>query len=235
MLDIKQGKYEEADQVFDRASAFVDALIGNYSSVLEKTAVIKASSELYSQHFALVADRFNDPQKAYSIIEQVRGRVTADLLMAGAVAPAQAKKDQRAISELRLKLAAARSTSDVRRIRDQIFLVEQTRWITPEISILKAQSNERVGMQQVQRNLDPSAVILEYVVAEPRSYCLVISKTDARIVPLADKQRIEELITAYLKAVKAKAPARKEARSLYDALLAPIPAACPEATTDRGP
>jgi CHAT domain-containing protein len=225
MLNIKQGKYDEADRVFDRASAFVDALIGNYSSVLEKTAVIKASSELYSQHFALVADRFNDPQKAYSIIEQVRGRVTSDLLMAGAVAPAQAKKDQRAISELRLKLAGARSTSDIRRIRDQIFLVEQTRWITPEISILKAQSNERVGMQLVQRNLDPSAVILEYVVADRRSYCLVISKTDALIVPLAGKQRIEELITAYLKAVKAKAPARREARSLYDALLAPIPAA----------
>ena len=92
LLDIKQGKYEEADRIFDRASAFVDALIGNYSSVLEKTAMIKASSELYSQHFALVADRFNDPAKAYSIIEQVRGRVTTDLLMAGAVAPAQAEE-----------------------------------------------------------------------------------------------------------------------------------------------
>jgi len=32
-----------------------------------------------------------------------------------------------------------RSTSEVRQIRDQIFLVEQARWITPEISILKAQ------------------------------------------------------------------------------------------------
>ena len=178
-------KYDEADRIFDRASAFVDALIGNYSSVLEKTALIKASSELYSQHFALVADRFNDPRKAYSIIEQVRGRVTTDLLMAGAVAPAQAKKDQRAISELRLKLAGARSTDEVRHIRDQIFLVEQARWITPEISILKAQSHDPVGMEQVQRSLDPSAVILEYVVADPRSYCLVISKTDARIVPLA--------------------------------------------------
>jgi len=41
----------------------VDALIGNYSSVLEKTAVIRASSELYSQHFALVADRFNDARR----------------------------------------------------------------------------------------------------------------------------------------------------------------------------
>jgi CHAT domain-containing protein len=222
LLDIKQGKYAEADSVFDRASALVDALIGNYPSVLEKTAVINASSELYSQHFALVADRFNDPRKAYSIIEQVRGRVTTDLLMAGAVAPAQAKKDERAISELRLKLAEARSTSEVRQIRDQIFQVEQTRWVTPEISILKAQSHDTVSMEQVQRSLDPSAAILEYVVAEPRSYCLVISRTDARIVPLAGKQSIEALIAAYLKAVKAKAPARKEASAMYDALLAPV-------------
>jgi CHAT domain-containing protein len=225
VLDIKQGKYEEADRVFDRASVFVDALIGNYSSVLEKTALISASSELYSQHFALVADRFSDPSKAYSIIEQVRGRVTTDLLMDGAVAPAQAKKDQLAISELRLKLAAARSTSDVRRIRDQIFLVEQTRWITPEVSILKAKAEDQVSLEQVQRSLDPAAVILEYVVADPRSYCLVISKTDVRILPLAGKQSIEALIAAYLKAVKAKAPAHNEARSLYDALLAPIPMA----------
>jgi tetratricopeptide (TPR) repeat protein len=112
VLNIKQGKYDEADRVFDRASVVVDALIGDYSSVLEKTAVIKASSELYTQHFALLADRFNDPAKAYSVIEQVRGRVTADLLMAGAVAPEQARKDQRSISELRLKLAVARSTSE---------------------------------------------------------------------------------------------------------------------------
>src|ERR1035438_10815920 len=100
--------------------------------------------------------------------------------MAGSVAPAQAKKDQRAISELRLKLAGARSTSEVRQIRDQIFLVEQAQWITPEISILKAQSHDPVSLEQVQRRLDPSAVILEYVVADPRSYCLVISRTDAR-------------------------------------------------------
>ena len=228
-LDIRQGKYEEADRVFNRASAFVDALIGNYSSVLEKTALIKASSELYSQHFALVADRFNDPRKAFSIIEQVRGRVTTDLLTAGAVAPAQAKKDERAISELRLKLAGARSTSDIRRIRDQIFLVQQASWVTPEISILKSRSHDQVSIEQVQRSLSPSAVILEYVVADPHSYCLAISRTDASIVRLPARRNIEALIAAYLKAVKAKTPAHTEARALYEALLGPIPMAAQKA------
>lgn len=220
---MKQGKYQEADRTFARASAFVDALIGKYSSVMEKTALITASSELYSQHFALVAERFNDPRKAYSIIEQVRGRVTTDLLSAGAVTPVQAKKDQRAISQLRLRLARARSTSEVRQIRDEIFVVEQTRWITPEISILKAKSHEPVRMEQIQRTLDSASVILEYVI--PHSYCLVISKTEARILPLAGRQSIEVLIATYLKAVKAKAPAHAEARRLYDVLLGPIPMA----------
>jgi len=222
LLDIKQGKHRDADAVFDRASIFVDALIGNYSSVLQKTAIIKASSDLYSHHFALVADRLNDPAKAYSIVEQVRGRVTTDLLLAGAVVPEQAKNDQRAISELRLKLAGARSTAEIRRVRDQIFLVEQSQWITPEISILKAQSHETIGMQTIQDSLDASTAILEYVVTDPSSYCLVISTGDAKIVPLAPKQVIDDAIQAYLKAVKAKELARVEARHLYDLLLAPI-------------
>lgn len=225
LLDIKQGKYHEADSMFDRASAFVDALIGNYSSVLQKTAIIKASSDLYAQHFALVAEHLKNPAKAYSIIEQVRGRITTDLLTAGAVASPQAKKDQHAISALRLKLASARSTAEVRRIRDQIFLVEQSQWITPEINILKAQSHESIGMDRIQKSVLPSAAILEYVIADPKSYCLVIANSGAQIVPLAPKKVIDGLVASYLKAVKAKTPAHAEARRLYDVLLAPVPAA----------
>ena len=90
-LQVARGRYAEADRVYDRAEAFLDAMIGKVSTVLEKTAVITASSQIYSRHFALIAEHFNDPQKAYAIIEQVRGRVAADLLAAGSVAPAGAK------------------------------------------------------------------------------------------------------------------------------------------------
>jgi CHAT domain-containing protein len=224
-LDVEQGKYDEADHIFERASAVIDGLIGNYSSVLQKTALIKASSELYSDYFALAAEHLNDPHKGYSIIEQVRGRVTTDLLSAGAVAPEEAKRDQHAISELRLRLAVARSTGEIREIKEQIVSMEQARWVTPEISILKAKSHDPVSMEQVQRVLSPSALLLEYVVADQHSYCLVISKTAARIVPLAGRQNIESLVAAYLKAVKAKTPARNEGRALFDALLSPVPAA----------
>jgi CHAT domain-containing protein len=70
--------------------------------------------------------------------------------------------------------------------------------------------------------LTSSVAVLEYVLAEPRSYCLVISRQGSRIVPLVGRRHIEGLAAAYLKAVKAKLPARAEARQLYDALLSPI-------------
>jgi len=38
------------------------------------------SSNLYSQHFALIADHFRNTEKAFNVIEQLRGRITTDLL-----------------------------------------------------------------------------------------------------------------------------------------------------------
>jgi CHAT domain-containing protein len=221
-LQVARGRYAEADRVYDRAETFLDAMIGNASTGLEKTAVITASSQIYSRHFALIADHFNDPHKAYAIIEQVRGRAAADLLAAGSVAPLAAKRTERAISQLRLKLMAARSTDEVRSLRDQIFMTEQTRWITPGVSMLKTRSRETVGLEQIQQALAPSVVLLEYVMADPNSYCLTISRSGTRIVRLDSKARIEPLVAAYLKTVKAKLPAAAEARALYVALLGPI-------------
>jgi len=189
---------------------------------LDKTALIKASSELYSNHFCLIAQHFNNPAKAFSIIEQVRGRITTDLLMAGSVTPEEARRQERAISQLQLKLAAARSTDEVRSIRDQIFMAEQSRWVTPDVSILKTRAHMSTGLDRVERSLSPSAVILEYVVAEPQSYCLVISHAGSHIAPLASRKRINRLVATYLKAVKMKQPGREEGRQLYDVLLRPV-------------
>lgn len=224
-LKISRGKFEEADSLFDRAAAFVDSMVGNLSGVLDKAALIKASSELYSEHFALIAERFHDPSKAFSIIEQVRGRINTDLLLAGSAAPDNARDTERAISKLQLKLMDAQSTAEVRAIRDQIFMAEQSRWVTPGLNILKARGRAVFRVEQVEKSLGPSSVILEYVVADPKSFCLVVSRTGSHIVSLASKEQINTLVTRYLKAVKSRGPAREEGRNLYDVLLRPIPEA----------
>ena len=221
-LKISRGEYAEADRVFDRAGAFIDGMIGNYAGVFEKTALIRASSELYTKHFALIAEKFRDPRRAYAIVEQVRGRIMTDLLLSGSVTSAAATENGRTLSRLRLRLLEAHSTEEARRIRDEIFVAEQARWTAPDVSILKSRSHDQIGISEIQRTLTRSAVLLEYVVAAPRSYCLVISGTETRIVPLEGKERIDALALAYLRAVKAKRLARDEASRLYEVLLQPI-------------
>jgi CHAT domain-containing protein len=221
-LHVARREYAAADATYDRAEAFIDALIGRVSTVLEKTAIIRASSDIFARHFALVADHLSNPMKAYNIIETVRGRVAADLVRSGAVASADAKRIEREISRVRLKLMAARSTGEVRRIRNEIFLAEQSRWVTPGVSILKARSHEISGVDRVQAALPESTVLLEYVVANPRSYCVVISRRSVRIVPLRGRTELEALIAPYVEGLKSRHVQKSEGRQLYAALLGPI-------------
>lgn len=77
--------------------------------------------------------KLHDPVKAYAIVEQVRGRVIADLLMAGSVNSPVARNAESKISQLQLKLRSAATTEEVRRLRDQIFSLQESRWITPSM------------------------------------------------------------------------------------------------------
>ncbi len=99
-LQVAQGKYIKADRTYDRASAFIDSGLANSPSVLEKTSLIKASGSLFPEHIGLLASRLNNPAKAYAIVEQVRGRVNADLLMAGSFKSPAAKQIEHTISSL---------------------------------------------------------------------------------------------------------------------------------------
>ena len=136
--------------------------------------------------------------------------------------PSAAKSIERAVARLRLKLMAAQSAHDEASLRDEIFMEEQTRWVTPGASVLQANSRETVALEQLQNSLPSSAVLLEYVMADSNSYCLAISRSGSRIVHLGSRARIDALVGSYLKTVKAKLPAIHEARSLYEALVRPI-------------
>ena len=224
-VQISQHKYAEADRTYDRAAIIQDMMIGNADTTLGKTALIKAASDLYAKHFALVAEHLGNTEKAFAIIEQVRGRVMTDLLMAGGNTSPESLEAEKKIARLRLKLTTARSDREIRELRDEIFLAEQSRSIAPEISILKTNVHRAITLKELQASLSRSELVLEYVVDDPASYCLVITREDAHIVKLAGKQIISPLVSTYLSEVKAKHPAHDEARRLYDVLMDPIPEA----------
>jgi CHAT domain-containing protein len=218
-----KGEYADADRVYDRAANIQDMMIGNADSTLGKTALIKAASDLYAKHFALVAEHIGDTEKAFAIIEQVRGRVMTDLLASGANFSPESRETEKKIARLRVGLMAARSDNEIKALRNQIFFAEQNSLVTPEISILRSSVYRVITLRQIEGSLSGSEAILEYVVNDPASYCLVITHDNAKIVKLPGKQMISGLVSAYLSEVKAKHTAHGEARHLYDALMHQIP------------
>jgi CHAT domain-containing protein len=199
-------------------------MIGNVRSAAGKIGLINAMSSVYAEHFALVADHLNDTAKAFSVLEHARGRVTTELLMSGK--PPESPEEleiEKQISHLNLELAKAKSADQVREIRDKIFLAEEARWVTPVSGTWKSQPWQTIPLERIREGLTTNELVLEYVMAQPHSYCLAIGRDFARIVPLADRESIESSVIAYLKTLKTKGTSKAQGGDLYATLLREIP------------
>jgi CHAT domain-containing protein len=115
------------------------------------------------------------------------------------------------------------SPDEIKQLREAIFLAEQARAVNPDLTILSTKQFRPIPAEIIQQSLDSSEMLLEYVVAEPNSYALVLTPNSRQIVKLAGRKTIEKMVGEYTTAVKQRASARQQARDLYATLLRPIP------------
>ena len=95
--------------------------------------------------------------------------------------------------------------------------------LAPDTAAVPRTSEVRVAA--VQRTLAPTEVLVEFVLLEPRSYCLAITTHGVQLVPLPGKTRLESLSKRAREELQAgRGPERTASRELYDALLGPVAA-----------
>src|SRR5437879_13844666 len=95
---------------------------------------------------------------------------------------------ERQISRLNLELAKARSAEQVHQIRDKIFLAEEARWVTPASGTWKSQPWQSLPLDRIREGLTTNQLVLEYVMAQPHTYCLPNGRDVATIVTLDDRE-----------------------------------------------
>jgi len=222
-LQALRGEYAAADASYSKASDFVEAMLAGDPNASGKSGLIMVMSDIYTGHFALLADHFHNAPRAYSVLERARGRITLDVLSKAA----ETDRDKEAavehqISQLHLKLIAAKSAAQVRQVREQIFLTEPSRWLI-EKRIVQTEARRTISLPQVRKALAPDELILEYVLADPRSYCLIIGRDRTRIVGLPSRAKVEAQVADAVGSVKARRVDRASLAELYRELLAPIP------------
>jgi CHAT domain-containing protein len=153
----------------------------------------------------------------------------ADLLRArpGAQAPQSAELTaaERKIAGLQITLQKTTVSRQRQRILDQLYETEQSMApLTASANRWMRVATQPVELDQVQRSLAPDALLLEYVLDEPNSYCLVISRSSARIQKLANRTEIELRVKAMLKDLQDGKEISEESKQAYDVVLMPVEA-----------
>jgi CHAT domain-containing protein len=218
----EMGKLREAELLFAKAADVTEAMLLNAQSATARRTVIAAMSEVYVGYFSLAADRLKNLEKAFQIIEEARGRIAADARRihvheSGSAALRPSPGELR-IASLNSRLLDANDPAERARIMDAIFQAEQD--LTPDHE--PPVRGEPVPLRALQRDLGPDEVLLEYVLTEPQSYCLVITRSEATLAKLVGAQEIRKLVVDYRNSISQRDVHHKQSGRLASALLTPI-------------
>jgi CHAT domain-containing protein len=230
-IENKKGNFRRADELYREATDVMNALLVNVVRRQLKSSLIATLSDAYVEHFALVAEKFGDVGKAYEIIEEARGRVLADTLRGESESLAASSDEisieaNREITRIQLALMHESDPNTRESMLDQLFAAEQLLAPEPKVlSDLKSSTDKRrvVPLSSVQKSLREDEMLLEYVLGEPQSYCLRITRTYADVVVvLAGRKQIEKFVDDYHGAVRSGQSEIAAGRELFSLVLQPV-------------
>jgi CHAT domain-containing protein len=227
-LKAQTGHVRQAHELYQQAEAVIDEMLARAPGAYTESSLLSFMSDTYLADFKLAANEDN-PNMAFSVIERARGRTVADMLRYRRADPSATKQQ----AALEAKVAAEESelleTTD-RRQRKMLTTLEQEE---ETLGYFRAISDpvphqviaEPADLAAVQRSLRPDEAVLEYVIADPSSFCLAFDQQTVAIVKLhAGKEKVEAIVSDYLKRINQGGFARGGAQQLYSILVAPIPA-----------
>lgn len=235
-LKARRGSFREAEALFENAEDVIDAMLVNLHEAYWSSSLAGAMSDTYLRHFELQA-RQGKVEEALNVLERVRGRTAAALLENPFSFERNESDETRAleegVSDLQLRLMRSENAQERTVLLDQ--LVEDER----RLELTRTDRNEPkvrwfqkpAPLDTIQSSLRSDEALVEYVLAEPQSYCVWISKKRSGLTTLtAGRRQIEEWTRKYLDVIRAKRDDITLAQQLFSVLLGALPQ---EATRER--
>ncbi len=228
--DVKtaRGKYAEAAALYEEAVDLLNAQLMHASSPSNKAARIATMDAVYLGYFRLAATKLNDLSRAFTVVEQARGRALADLIASRDNIPtqqsAQMTEFDKRISSLQMRLMTPGSRDQRKQILEELLMTElflapvaaanSRTWMEMQI--------QPIALRDLQKTLRQDELLLEYVLDVPTSFCMVISRDDARLQQLGTGTDIGRQVDALLSAIHNRTAIETPAKDLYASLIAPI-------------
>jgi fermentation-respiration switch protein FrsA (DUF1100 family)/tetratricopeptide (TPR) repeat protein len=205
-LKAQTGHTQQAHELYQQAEAVIDEMLGRVPGAYTESSLLSFMSDTYLADFTLAADE-NNAGMAFKIIERARGRTVADMMRDHEAAPPPTQAQNALESKVAAEESDMLGTTD-RRKRSALFASldqdEETLGYFDAISepVQRRFTAQHADLAAVQRSLQPDEAVLEYVVADPSSFCLAFDQKTAEIVKLpAGKQELGAIVSDYVKRI----------------------------------
>jgi CHAT domain-containing protein len=215
----KLGDSKASDELYEKSTDLIDALLSKVPTPTVERQLLGQLSDVYAGYFASLSNRGKNSE-AFRAIERARGRVEAQALEDHEpAAPHEPTSAEKRLTDLNLKLLDTSDVGSRQNILQTIYDTEQQ--INPNFKPDHF-STEPAELNELQSDLKPSELVLEYVLDEPKSYVLVISKNAVKRYTLKAKSELEKEAADYRAEVMKQKSDYGLAQQLFNDLLKPI-------------
>lgn len=215
----KLGNAKESDELYRKSAALIDVMLAHAPTQNVERIVLGEMGSVYSGYFAsLCAQKKYD--SAFRTLEEARGRVEAEALQHhGTIAPHAPTAEEQKLTKLNLDLIDTDDPKKRAQITDAIYHTE----LTVDSTSLEGQTAMRpIALADFQHDLNDSDLVVEYVVAEPRSEALAITKTSVRPYTLPAQATLEADASRYRHELRSQGVDPALGQKLFNELLGPI-------------
>ena len=230
-LKARRGCFAEANAFYEQAEDVIEGMLLSVDEPYWNSSTAAAMSQTYLGHFELITKN-GDAPGAFAVLERVRGRTLAWALKDRKALPS-AESGQTATLEgnvAGLQVRLMQTSSPVERGQLLDNLVEYERrlglaWTREDAP------NQRLPMQPaalttVENDLHPDETLLEYVLDDPTSFCITVTRRGAHVQALpAGRKEVEKLVQQFVDDVRAKGAGIEASKRLFRVLVEPIPEA----------
>ena len=216
----KMGDVNESNTFYQKSETLIDSLVTTAPTPGVERELLTELREVYSGHFESLWHQGN-LVGAFQTIEKARGRIEAQALEHhDLILPHDPTPREKQLTQLNLQLIQ----SDNPRARSELtHTLHEVELKSDDTTLAGKTAIKPVTLKTVQRHLGPKELVIEYVLAEPRSYALAITSSGVHQYELSSKSLIETQVSQYREAIRNRKTNYLLAQTLFNELLGPIP------------
>lgn len=224
-----QRRFGESATLLDEAADILNGLFTSASSPWVQSRLVSGMDEVFLARIRLEGARGSDPGRMYSAIEDARGRPLLQLLVNRPLAlqqrPRELLQGEKRISDLQRRLLQSANAGARERLLAEIFAAEEV--LAPASTAFfdratRTGTRAAARLSDLRAALRPDEVFVEFALADPASYALIVTRSAARVRPLSSRRSIEAQVEALSKAIESGSSVELAANTLAATVLAPV-------------